>query len=79
MIGGRDLVAGGSWLTLSRSGLVVGVLNRRTETPPDPNLVSRGALCLELAATASAADAAALLRGVPGGRHNPFNILVADP
>jgi uncharacterized protein with NRDE domain len=78
VIGGRDLVAGGSWLTLSRSGLIVGVLNRRTEAAPDPKLVSRGALCLELAATASASDAAELLRGVPGGRHNPFNILVAD-
>jgi uncharacterized protein with NRDE domain len=78
VVGGRDLVAGGSWLTLSRGGLVVGVLNRRTEVAPDPKLVSRGALCLELAATGSAADAADLLRAVPGRRHNPFNILVAD-
>lgn len=78
VVGGRDLVAGGSWLTLSRNGLIVGILNRRTDRPPDPKLVSRGALCLELAATASAAEAAELLRAVPGTRHNPFNILVAD-
>ncbi len=78
VVGGRDLVAGGSWLTLSRSGLVVGVLNRRTDAAPDPRLVSRGVLCLQLATMASAADAAELLRAVPGGRHNPFNILVAD-
>ena len=78
VVGGRDLVAGGSWLTLGRSGLVVGVLNRRTDVPPDPTRVSRGALCLELAATGSAVGAAELLRAVPGTRHNPFNILVAD-
>ena len=78
VVGGRDLVAGGSWLTLSEQGLVVGVLNRRTEVPPDPRRESRGLLCLELAARPTAESAAELLAEVRPGRFNPFNILVAD-
>lgn len=78
IIGGRDEVAGGSWLTLSRGGFVVGVLNRRTQEPPDPARTSRGALCLELAALGGAEDAAQYLAETPPGQHNSFNILVAD-
>lgn len=78
VLGGRDLVAGGSWLTLSEYGLVVGILNRRTEKPPDPQRESRGSLCLELAIQPSAWVAAERLRYVEADRFNPFNLLVAD-
>ena len=77
-VGGRDLVAGGSWLALNQLGLVVGVLNRRTDAAPDPSRESRGTLCVELARSSSARQAAELLRAVAPARHNPFNILVAD-
>ena len=49
IFGGQDEVAGGSWLTLSGNGLVVGVLNRRVALPADETRASRGHLCLELA------------------------------
>ncbi|HZR83230.1 MAG TPA: NRDE family protein [Candidatus Binatia bacterium] len=78
VLGGRDLVAGGSWLCVSERELVVGVLNRRTGEPPDPARASRGALCLELARASSAAEAAERLADVPPRLHNPFNVLVAD-
>jgi uncharacterized protein with NRDE domain len=78
VVGGRDLVAGGSWLTLSERSVLVGVLNRRTAEPPDPRRESRGTLCLELAVQESAAAGAALLAATPPDRHNPFNILIAD-
>ncbi|MFP6663394.1 MAG: NRDE family protein [Deltaproteobacteria bacterium] len=78
IIGGRDEVAGGSWLTLSEHGLIVGVLNRRTPRAADPALRSRGELCLELARCPDATAAAKLLAATPTDRHNPFNILVAD-
>ncbi len=78
IFGGQDEVAGGSWLTLSDSGLVVGVLNRRVALPADDLRASRGQLCLELARLSDAATAAAYLRSVPPAKHNPFNILVAD-
>jgi uncharacterized protein with NRDE domain len=78
VVGGRDLVAGGTWLATSEHGLVVGVLNRRTAEPPDPSRASRGALCVTLASAPSVDAAAAILAAVPTDRHNPFNVLVAD-
>jgi uncharacterized protein with NRDE domain len=78
VVGGRDLVAGGSWLAVNQLGLVVGVLNRRTDAAPDPSRESRGTLCVDLARSSSARHAAELLRTVAPGRYNPFNILVAD-
>ncbi len=78
IFGGRDLVAGGTWLCVAEGGLVVGVLNRRTGEPPDPAKLSRGALCVELAHCASAGEAARRLAEIPEAAHNPFNLLVAD-
>jgi uncharacterized protein with NRDE domain len=78
VVGGRDLVAGGSWLATSEHGVVVGILNRRTDQPPDPSRASRGALCVELARAGSVAAAVDLLRALDPTAHNPFNVLVAD-
>ncbi|MDG2305626.1 MAG: NRDE family protein [Candidatus Binatia bacterium] len=76
--GGRDLCAGGTWLAVGRSGLVVGVLNRRSEKAPDPSCLSRGTLCVALAETASLPEALALLRVQNPEEYNPFNLLIAD-
>lgn len=76
--GGRDLRAGGTWLAVGRSGLVVGILNRRTDEAPDPSCLSRGALCVSLAERESAEDAAALLSEIRPGDYNPFNLMIAD-
>ena len=77
-VGGRDLRAGGSWLALGRAGLVVGVLNRRSASEPDPRRLSRGSLCVELA-EASCLDAAlTALRAREVDAYNPFNLLLAD-
>ena len=76
--GGCDLRAGGSWLAIGRHGLVVGILNRRTDRAPDPSCLSRGALCVELAEARSMDEALARLRAEDPDRYNPFNLLVAD-
>ena len=76
--GGRDLVAGGTWLGVTETGLVAGLLNRRSAAPPDPTRRSRGQLCLDVLACATAAEAAARVAGEPAGRYNPFNLLLAD-
>jgi len=78
VFGGRDLQAGGTWLGLGEGGLVAGVLNRRSPTPPDPACRSRGQLCLGLLGCETAAEAAARLAALPAGGYNPFNLLVAD-
>ncbi|HYV56411.1 MAG TPA: NRDE family protein [Candidatus Nitrosopolaris sp.] len=77
-VGGRDLIAGGTWLGLAETGLVAGMLNRRSGALPDPTRRSRGLLCLELLGAAGARAAAATLRDESPGRYNPFNLLAAD-
>jgi uncharacterized protein with NRDE domain len=76
--GGRDLAAGGTWLGVAETGLVAGILNRRTSTPPDSACRSRGLLCLDALACTTAAEAAAHAAAKPPGRYNGFNLLVAD-
>jgi len=76
--GGRDLTAGGTWLGIAETGVVAGLLNRRSTTPPDPASRSRGLLCLEALQRRSASDAAAFAAAEPAGRYNAFNLLVAD-
>jgi uncharacterized protein with NRDE domain len=76
--GGCDLVAGGTWLGLAESGLVAGMLNRRSAEPPDPTARSRGLLCLDALDRGTAPAAAAHVAGCAAGLHNPFNLLLAD-
>jgi uncharacterized protein with NRDE domain len=76
--GGRDLTAGGTWLGVAETGLVAGLLNRRSATPPDPTSRSRGLLCLDALACPTARDAIAAIEHEPANRYNPFNLLVAD-
>jgi uncharacterized protein with NRDE domain len=76
--GGRDLVAEGTWLGVNETGLVAGMLNRRTTTFLDPACRSRGQLCLDMLGCNGAAEAAAHAASEPAGRYNPFNLLVAD-
>ena len=79
--GGRDLVAGGTWLAVSADGVVCAVTNRHpAEGPPfapDPARRSRGEIPLALL-TADRADVAARLRGLGPGRYNPVNVLWVD-
>lgn len=46
-LGGRDLLAGGTWLGVNQSGLIAAVTNRAKNPKPGP-LKSRGRLCREL-------------------------------
>ena len=78
IVGGRDLRAGGTWLAASERGMVAGLLNRRTGTPPDPEKASRGDLPLRMLHTDSAGEALQVAGTLPADRYNPFNLLVAD-
>jgi uncharacterized protein with NRDE domain len=76
--GGRDLIAGGTWLGVADTGVVAGILNRRSATAPDPTCRSRGLVCLDALLVATARDGIAAVERAPAGRYNPFNLLVAD-
>jgi len=77
VVGGKDVVAGGTWLGINEHGVFAGLLNRRADTPLDPALRSRGLLCLDALACGSVAAAAEFVRGQRARDYNPFNLLVA--
>jgi len=76
VFGGRDLVAGGTWLAASTTGRFAAVTNYtdflRTENPPaSRGDLARGFLEGDVAASAYAA-------GVDGARYQGFNLLAFD-
>ena len=80
VVGGKDLVANGTWLGINQFGLVAGLLNRSRASygEPDPALRSRGLLCLDALRHRTAAEAANFVRRQRGADYNPFNLLVAS-
>jgi uncharacterized protein with NRDE domain len=78
VVGGLDLLAGGSWLGLNDQGVVAGLLNRRNSLGPDAAKRSRGELVLEALDHADAAAAAAAMRDLSPEAYRPFNLIIAD-
>lgn len=79
ILGGRDLLAGGTWLAVSDLGVVAGLTNQPTADGRDPAKRSRGELPLICASQPSAKQAmSALTAGVDPERYNPCWMLVGD-
>ncbi len=76
IVGGRDLLAGGTWLALHRSGRFATVTNYRDAVPPDAKLRSRGHLVTDfLRSDSLPVD---YLNSVDGAAYGGFNLLVSD-
>jgi uncharacterized protein with NRDE domain len=79
ILGGRDLLAGGTWLAVNEHGLVAGLTNQPAPAGRDPTKRSRGELPMACAGHRSAAEAAgALAAGVDPATYNPCWMLVGD-
>lgn len=78
VVGGRDDLAGGTWLALSDRGLVVALTNRKGAGKHDPAKRSRGRLVLEFARAGSLDDIATALRSLDARAYNPFVLLASD-
>lgn len=79
IFGGKDLLAGGTWLGVNERGLLAGITNRRSDGQKDSSAArSRGLLCLDILKTKDPAEACALLRGEKGADYQPFNLVVAN-
>jgi len=77
VFGGRDLVAGGSWLALSRNGRFAAVTNVRSgRQSAAPR--SRGALVADFVETSIAADRYATTVAAERQQYGPFNLVVGD-
>jgi uncharacterized protein with NRDE domain len=76
-VGGRDLVAGGTWMGVNQRGLFVGVTNHRGDTR-DPNKRSRGELVIESLKLADSDRIADYLMSLDGSAFNAFNLMWGD-
>jgi len=72
-----DLAGGGTWLGVTRRGLVVGVTNRFGHLP-DPQRRSRGLLVRDLLAAPDVTTAADRAASIDSALYNPFHLVVAD-
>jgi uncharacterized protein with NRDE domain len=70
--GGRDLVAGGTWLGVRRDGFFAGLTNQRQRGMADPTRRSRGEIVTGLL---TAADPVAWLSSIDPADYNPFNAI----
>jgi uncharacterized protein with NRDE domain len=79
VLGGRDELAGGTWLAVNDAGVVAGLTNRPTNGQRDPAKRSRGELPLALACHNSATEAVeAFGAAVRPADYNPAWLLVGD-
>jgi uncharacterized protein with NRDE domain len=80
VLGGRDLLAGGTWLAVNEHGVVAGLTNRPlVDEGRDASKRSRGELPLALASRSSARAAVdALLADTRSSDYNPAWLAVAD-
>jgi hypothetical protein len=78
VIGGRDTLAGGTWMAMNGHGVVCAVLNRVGSLGPDPAKRSRGDLPLIALEEPTAQAAAARIAALDAGLWRPFNLVLAD-
>jgi uncharacterized protein with NRDE domain len=79
ILGGRDELAGGTWLAVNEHGVVAGLTNKPAVAGRDPAKRSRGEIPMTLAAEDSAAGAVgALTATLTPESFNPCWVLVGD-
>ena len=79
ILGGRDELAGGTWLAVNEHGVVAGLTNQPSPDGHDPTKKSRGELPLAFAMHKTAAQAAAAVTAeLDPTVYNPCWMLVGD-
>ena len=79
IMGGRDLLAGGTWLAVNENGLVAGLTNLPAAGGRDPRKRSRGELPLVLARKTNAREAAEAFAATISPRdYNPAWLVAGD-
>lgn len=79
ILGGRDELAGGTWLAVNEHGVVAGLTNQPSPAGRDLTKRSRGELPLAFAAWPSAAEAVErVIATLDPERYNPCWMLVGD-
>lgn len=79
VVGGLDLLGGGSWFGMNDSGVVAVILNREGTLGPATGKRSRGELVLKALKHVRAMDAAQAIADLDSWVYRAFNLLIADP
>ena len=77
-VGGRDLVAMGSWMGVTEDGLFVSVTNQRTMEPPRFDKRSRGEVVLRALELGTREAVRHYVGTLDGRDYNAFNLLWGD-
>lgn len=78
IVGGRDMVQGGTWMGVTADGFFVGLTNQRTAEGAAPDRLSRGHVVLDALRLGETAAVEAWLRTLHPQAYNPFNLLFGD-
>lgn len=78
VLAGRDLVGGGSWLGVTRSGRLAAITNFRDPAERRPGAPSRGGLVREFLCGEMPPEAYLQALAASAGAYAGFNLLVAD-
>jgi uncharacterized protein with NRDE domain len=78
VIGGRDLVAGGSWLAFTRSGRLAAVTNYRAPESPSVGLRSRGELVTRYVGGGQSLDTHEAALAGNAADYGPYSLLLLD-
>lgn len=79
VLGGKDVLAGGTWLAANDAGVLAAVLNRTGSLGPAAGKRSRGDLPLMALRHTSARGAADAITAVNAAEWRSFNLVIADP
>jgi hypothetical protein len=78
VVGGRDVLGGGSWFGVNDDGVVATIVNGMQRLGPLAGKASRGELVVRVLRERDAAAAARVAGAVPFDRYRGFTLLIAD-
>ena len=78
-VGGRDELAGGTWMGVSPSGFFAALTNQRARGNRNGQLKSRGAVVMDIMQRGTVPSARCWITNVDAAEYNPFNIVYGTP
>jgi uncharacterized protein with NRDE domain len=77
-VGGRDLLASGTWMGVTESGLFVGLTNQRRLRPPARDKRSRGELVMQALSQETPARIRRWVEQIDASAYQGFNLMFGD-
>jgi uncharacterized protein with NRDE domain len=78
VVGGRDLLASGTWMGVTEAGLFVGLTNQRRMRPPEGDKRSRGELVMQALSLETPARIRRWVEALDASAYQGFNLMFGD-